>query len=82
MTPEERRRILRVAEGLQTALAFVSREMLDTGVRLSIAELREIARQPDDPITAAVEDELRPLADALTDIGHKLAKDSGEKESA
>jgi hypothetical protein len=35
-----------------------------------------------DPIAAAVDAELQPLADALTDIGHKLAKDSGEKESA
>jgi hypothetical protein len=41
--------------------------------------LRQIDRLPADPIAAAVEAELRPLADALIDAGHKLAKDSGEK---
>jgi len=48
--------------------------MLDTGVRVSIDELREIAAEPADPIASAVRAELQPLEDALIDVGHKLAK--------
>lgn len=35
----------------------------------------EAARKPSDPIAAAVRAELEPLADALIEAGHKLAKD-------
>jgi hypothetical protein len=74
MTPDERQRVLIVADGLRDALRFTSREMLDTGVRVSIAELREIAKEPADPIAAAVRAELQPLEDALIDAGHTLAQ--------
>jgi hypothetical protein len=43
---------------------------------------RHASDYPKDPLAAAVDAELRPLADALIDAGHKFAKDSGEKESA
>jgi hypothetical protein len=74
VTNDEQRRCLRVADGLETALAFRSRPLLDTAVRESIKELRAVANAPSDAIATAVDAELRPLADALIEAGHKLAQ--------
>jgi hypothetical protein len=63
----------RVAKGLELALTFPSRELLDTAVRESIKELRAIPRERD-PIAAAVDATLDPVRAAAIDFGHKLAQ--------